>query len=86
LEVHSGADLVYQPRQGAQLYWSKTILVSETGICWIFFIHFNCAGSHAEHRGRCSKGPAKEVKESPLGRDTNHVHGWALLYWLHFQS
>jgi hypothetical protein len=33
-------------RQGAQLRGAKTIFLSQTGICWIFFIQFNCAWSH----------------------------------------
>jgi hypothetical protein len=44
----------YQPRSPAQLWWGKTIFVSQTGTGCIFFIHLYCAGSHTEQRWRCS--------------------------------
>jgi len=30
----------YQPPQIVQLWWPKTIFLSQTGICWLFFIQF----------------------------------------------
>jgi hypothetical protein len=32
------------------------LFLIQTGMCWMFFIQFYCAGSHTEHLWRCSKG------------------------------
>jgi hypothetical protein len=61
LQVHSAAapftshgNVRKYARQPPQVCWAKTNFLSETGIWWIFFIEFYCAGSHSEHHRRCS--------------------------------
>jgi len=44
----------YKPLQHMQLCAAKTIFLSQTGIDWVFFIQFYCAGSHTGHSWRCS--------------------------------
>jgi hypothetical protein len=39
----------HQPRETK--CWAKTILLSQTGMFSLFFIQFECAGSHTEHLG-----------------------------------
>jgi hypothetical protein len=52
LQVHWAAGPFTRKR--AQLCWAKTILLSQTGSRWIFFIQFYCLESHTEHPWRCS--------------------------------
>ncbi len=45
----------YQPEQFDQICRRKTIFLSQIGICSLFFIWFECAGSpHIEHWWGCS--------------------------------
>ncbi len=40
---------IYQPHQTQQMYMRKTISLSQTGVCWLLFVWFPCAGSHTKH-------------------------------------
>jgi hypothetical protein len=54
LQVHSSAALFTKQRRRAQLWGAKTTFLNQTVMLWIFFIDYCCAGSHTEHRWRCS--------------------------------
>jgi hypothetical protein len=42
-------------KHGSLCHFSKTIFLSQTGMCWIFFMQFYCAESDTKHQRRCSK-------------------------------
>jgi hypothetical protein len=45
----------YKPQQTVLICNSKTIFLCETGVFWVFFVEFQCAGSHSQQRwGRAS--------------------------------
>jgi len=54
LQVHSVAEPFTSHSFPGQLCWAKTIFLSQTGMCWISFVQFYCAGSHTDHHWRAS--------------------------------